>query len=79
MAQPARSSSDTKILPIHPRQDEDLEGKNAKVVRPGGWLSTWLGSPPISHEVKGQLEGAPTTPILRGRKRSPWLLTTYMG
>ena len=38
ISQPARSSSDTKILPIHPRQDEDLEGRgHATVIRPGGW------------------------------------------
>ena len=36
----------------------------------------WLGSPPcISHEVRPFGRG-PTT-LLRGRNRSPWLLTTY--
>ena len=31
----------------------------------------------VRHEVKGHLEGVRSNPILRGRNRSPWLLTTY--
>ena len=39
----------------------------------------WLGSAPfISHEVEKAIwKGEYHNPILRGRNRSPWLLTAY--
>ena len=48
------------------------------ILRGSSPLTKWLGSPPfISHEVRPFGSGVPRCPILRGRKRSPWLLTTY--
>ena len=38
----------------------------------------WLGwPPPHLQAMKWPFGRGPITPILRGRKRSPWLLTTY--
>ena len=48
----------------------------------GGWdPRTWIRGDRItpnnpSHKVRPWTEGVPRCPILRGRKRSPWLLTT---
>ena len=46
------------------------------VLGPSQDSNTWLGSPPFISHGKASWKGS-HNPILRGRNRSPWLLTTY--